>query len=156
MCGSSPTATLNTSAKASNAEVLASVFADTPQWVVDGKNYLGFGASLVAAFGLVWRYAIKPYLEHRELERSRDLTNAAVVRKGEITVALLPIQEQLKSLQTDVNRVSDKSVLLGDAVAGANRAIEELRREQHSLHQSVREHMQAEDARQDGHGGSPI
>ena len=136
--------------------MIASVLADTPQWVVDGKNYLGFGASLVAAFGLVWKYAIKPYFEHRETERKRDLADAAAIRKGEITVALLPIQEQLKSLQGDVNRVSDKSVLLGDAMAGANRAIDELRREQHSLHQSVREHMQAEDARQDGHGGSPI
>jgi hypothetical protein len=125
--------------------LVASVLADTPQWVVDGKNYLGFGASLVAAFGLVWRYAIKPYFEFRENERKRDIAAAAAIRKGEITAALIPLQEQVRALQGDVNRVTDKSILLGDAVAGANRSIEELRAEQRSLHAAVRDHMQTED-----------
>jgi hypothetical protein len=123
------------------------VLAKTPEWVEDAKNYSALIASFVGAMGLVWRYAIKPFLEHREAERKRDITEAALLRKGEITAALIPIQEQLRLLQTDVNRVSDKSILLGDAVSGANRSIEALRAEQESLHQAVREHMQAEDTK---------
>lgn len=139
------------------------VLADTPQWVVDGKNYFGLVASFVGAFGLVWRYAIKPYLQHREEERKRALQDAALLRKGEITVALIPLQEQLRLLQTDVNRVGDKAILLGDAIHGANMRLDQfaaqnasmhvdvnqrlnqLTAESQSLHSDVRAHMEAED-----------
>src|SRR5688572_24019373 len=132
--------------------MLAQILADTPQWMEDGKNYAGFGASIVGAFGLVWRYAIKPYLQHREEERQRALKDAAILRKGEISAALIPLQEEMRLLQTDVKRVGDKSILLGDAVSGANKSIEALKREQESLHQAVRLHMQSEDvAKRDGH-----
>lgn len=130
--------------------MLVQIFADTPEWVVDGKNYLGFGASVVAAFGLVWRYAIKPYLEHRELERKRDLQEAAAVRKGEITVALIPINESINALKNDVQRTGDKVILQGDAIYGINRQLNVLAEEQRMLHQSVRAHMDAEDARHQG------
>ena len=133
--------------------MIAQLLADTPQWVVDGKNYLGFGASLVAAFGLVWRYAIKPYKEHVEAERKRALLDAAVLRKGEITAALIPLQEQLASMQKDLNRVGDKAILQGDAIHGINLRLEALTEEQRSLHSDVRTHMRNEDeARQRNEG----
>jgi C4-dicarboxylate-specific signal transduction histidine kinase len=131
--------------------MLSSLFADTPAWVDDAKNWAGLIASFVGAFGLVWRYAIKPFLEHREAERKRDLADAAALRKGEITAALIPLQEQIKLQQTDVNRVGDKLIMLGDAVSGVNVRLNALQTEQESLHRAVLEHMQTEDAKRDGH-----
>lgn len=132
--------------------MLADVLAEAPQWVVDAKNYLGFGASLVAAFGLVWKYAIKPYLEHRETERKRDLADAAAVRRSEILAALTPLQDQVAKQQHDVSRFADKLVLLGDAMSGANRRIDDVNNrldklhvEQEALHTDLRKHMEAED-----------
>jgi hypothetical protein len=116
--------------------MLAQLLADTPQWMEDGKNYAGFGASVVAAFGLVWKYAIKTYLEHREAERKKELEEAAALRKGEIDAAIFPLQAKL--------------VHLADAMSGVNLQIKELTNEQQSLHREVRDHMQAEDAKRDG------
>lgn len=124
---------------------LAYLLADTPQWVVDGKNYLGFGGSIVAAFGLVWRYAIKPYLEHREAERKRDIADAAAMRRGEVRVALLPLEESIRVLETEVKRTGDKMILQGDAIHGINTQLASLMAGQQSLHKDVRAHMEAED-----------
>jgi hypothetical protein len=130
--------------------MLAQFFADTPQWVVDGKNYLGFFVAFLAAVASVWKYGIKPYLEHREAERQRALMDAALLRKGEITAALIPLQEQLRLEQAEVKKYTDKLLLQGDAIHGINNRLDDLTREQQELHADVRAHMQAEDAKKDG------
>ena len=133
--------------------MIAQLLGDTPAWVIDGKNYLGFGGAVVAAFGLVWKYAIKPYREHVEAERKRALLDAAILRKGEITAALIPLQEQLAVVQKDVSRLGDKAILQGDAIHGINTRLDTLTAESRSLHSDVRTHMRNEDeARQRNEG----
>lgn len=98
-----------------------------------------------------WRYVVKPYLDRQEWERKNALEKARIERKQETEEMLAPLKEQMRQLQTDVNRVGDKSILLGDAVSATNKEVLALKQEQESLHQAVRDHMQAEDAKKDGH-----